>query len=302
MSHALVLALALLADAVFGEPEALWSRVPHPAVMMGKAVGWADRMLNHGNGRIITGALALIGLVALGWVLGCLIAALGWWAELIMAAILLAQRSLVDHVAAVANALHLSLDFGREEVGKIVGRDTSELDETGVARAAIESAAENLSDGVVAPAFWFLLLGLPGLMAYKMVNTADSMIGYRTEKYEEFGKAAARFDDLLNWIPARLTGLMLFLARHRRRGWEIIRRDAPLHRSPNAGWPEAAMAMGLGVALSGPRAYHGEMRDYPYVYPEGARDCGPAEIDEAVISLWRVWGMMLALSLLLFIV
>ncbi|MEJ2020234.1 MAG: cobalamin biosynthesis protein, partial [Maritimibacter sp.] len=176
------------------------------------------------------------------------------------------------------------------------------LDETGVARAAIESAAENLSDGVVAPAFWFLLLGLPGLMAYKMVNTADSMIGYRTEQYEEFGKAAALFDDLLKWSPARLTGLMLFLARHRRGGWEIIRRDAPLHRSPNAGWPEAAMAMGLGVALSGPRAYHGEMRDYPYVYPEGARDCGPAEIDEAVISLWRVWGMMLALSLLLFIV
>ncbi len=302
MSHALVLALALLLDAALGEPEALWSRFPHPAVLMGRAVGWADRMMNHGAGRVITGALALAGLVALGWGLGSLIAALGWLAQLIVAAILLAQRSLVEHVGAVANALHLSLDDGRTEVAKIVGRDTSEMDEAAVARAAIESAAENLSDGVVAPAFWFLLLGLPGMMAYKMVNTADSMIGYRTPEYEAFGKAAARFDDVLNWIPARLTALMLLLARYRRGSWEIVRRDAPLHRSPNAGWPEAAMAVGLGVALSGPRSYHGEIRDYRFVNDEGLHDCGPEEIDDAIQSLWRVWGIMLGLSLLLFIV
>ncbi len=302
MSHALVLALALLLDAAAGEPEALWSRVPHPAVLMGRAVGWADRMMNHGAGRMITGALALAGLVALGWGLGSLIAALGWVAQLIMVAILLAQRSLVEHVGAVANALQLSLEDGRTEVAKIVGRDTSEMDEAAVARATIESAAENLSDGVVAPAFWFLLLGLPGMMAYKMVNTADSMIGYRTPEYEAFGKAAARLDDVMNFIPARLTALMLSLARYRRGSWEIVRRDAPLHRSPNAGWPEAAMAVGLGVALSGPRSYHGEIRDYPFVHDEGLHDCGPEEIDDAVQSLWRVWGIMLGLSLLLFIV
>jgi adenosylcobinamide-phosphate synthase len=302
MSHALVLALALLLDAAAGEPEALWSRVPHPAVLMGRAVGWADRMMNHGAGRMITGALALAGLVALGWGLGSLIAALGWLAQLIMVAILLAQRSLVEHVGAVANALQLSLEEGRTEVAKIVGRDTSDMAEAAVARATIESAAENLSDGVVAPAFWFLLLGLPGMMAYKMVNTADSMIGYRTPEYEAFGKAAARLDDVLNFIPARLTALMLSLARYRRGSWEIVRRDAPLHRSPNAGWPEAAMAVGLGIALSGPRSYHGEIRDYPFVHDEGLHDCGPEEIDDAVQSLWRVWGIMLGLSLLLFIV
>lgn len=302
MSHALILALALLLDAGFGEPEALWRRVPHPAVLMGRAVGWADRKMNHGTGRVVTGVLVLAGLVLLGWELGRLIAMLGWWAELIVAAILLAQRSLVEHVDRVANALHLSLADGRAEVAKIVGRDTSDMDESAVARATIESAAENLSDGVVAPAFWFLLLGLPGMLAYKMVNTADSMIGYRTPNYEDFGKAAARFDDVLNWIPARLTALLLFFTRHQRGGWDLIRRDAPLHRSPNAGWPETAMAVGLGVALSGPRSYHGETRDYPYVYVEGRQACGPAEIDEAVTSLWRVWGAMLGIVLLIVLI
>ena len=210
-----------------------------------------------------------------------------------MAAILLAQKSLVQHVEAVGDALRLSLSQGRRAVAMIVGRDTAALDEPAVARAAIESAAENLSDGVIAPAFWFLIGGLPGILIYKITNTADSMIGHRTPRHEEFGWAAARFDDLLNLIPARLTALLIALAH----GWldpAPILRDAPLHRSPNAGWPEAAMAVVLNVALSGPRSYHGEMREFPWVWPEGRRDIGPDAVDAACAALWRAWALMLA--------
>jgi adenosylcobinamide-phosphate synthase len=176
----------------------------------------------------------------------------------------------------------------------IVGRDTADLDQPAVARAAIESAAENLSDGVIAPALWFLVFGLPGLMLYKITNTADSMIGHRTPRHESFGWAAARLDDLLNLIPARLTALLIALT-HGLTNPRPILRDAPLHRSPNAGWPEAAMAVALNVALSGPRAYHGERREYPWVWPEGRRSPGPADIEAACTALWRAWGAALAL-------
>ncbi|PIE08329.1 MAG: adenosylcobinamide-phosphate synthase [Rhodobacterales bacterium] len=302
MSHALILLFALGLDAAFGEPDALWKRLPHPAVLMGRAVGWTDRMMNHGAGRVITGGLAIGALALLAWGLGAGLATLGWPVELLAAAILLAQRSLVDHVRAVAEALPRSLEEGRRAVAMIVGRDTAHMEAPGVARAVIESAAENFSDGVVAPAFWFLVAGLPGMMLYKMVNTADSMIGYRTPKHEAFGKAAARLDDLLNWIPARLSALLLRFTRHAPGGWRIVTRDAKLHRSPNAGWPEAAMAVGLGVALSGPRSYHGEIRDEPFVNPEGHRDIGAAEIHAAVTSLWRAWGGLAAALALLALV
>lgn len=302
MSHAAILALALALDALMGEPDALWKRVPHPAVLMGRTVDWADRKLNGGKGRLVTGAVTIAVLAGMAWAIGLLLAGLGWWAELVVAAILLAQRSLVDHVRAVADALSLSVDEGRRAVARIVGRDTTDMDEADVARAAIESAAENLSDGVIAPAFWFLLLGLPGMLAYKMVNTADSMIGYRTPEHEQFGKAAARLDDLLNWVPARLTALLLFLSRHHPSGWAVVQRDAKLHRSPNAGWPEAAMAVSLGIALSGPRRYQGKLEEHPFVNETGARDIGPTEIDSAVASLWRAWAAALGLVILIAIV
>ncbi len=194
--------------------------------------------------------------------------------------------------------LRLSLPGGRRAVSMIVGRDTATLDAPGISRAAIESAAENLSDGVIAPAFWFLIAGLPGLMLYKITNTADSMIGHRTPRHEQFGWAAARLDDLLNLIPARLTALLIALTH----GWtdpRPILRDAPLHRSPNAGWPEAAMAVVLNIALSGPRAYHGEMRDFPWVWTEGRRDPGPDQIDAACSALWRTWAAFATLTALL---
>jgi len=219
----------------------------------------------------------------------------------VAAAILLAQRSLVDHVRAVGDALRLSLADGRRTVARIVGRDTTALDRAGVARAAIESAAENLSDGVVAPALAFVVFGLPGLMIYKITNTADSMIGHRTPRHEQFGWAAARFDDLLNWVPARLTAALILLA-HGRFDPAPVLRDGPLHRSPNAGWPEAAMAVVLNVALSGPRSYNGVMTAFPWVWPEGRADPGPDQIDAACSALWRAWAGLLGLACLVALV
>lgn len=287
----------LLLDAAFGEPRWLWSRWPHPAVLMGRAVAALDSAWNHGPSRRLRGVAAVAVLVAGAGALGLGLASLpgGPVWEILLAAVLLAQRSLADHVQAVADALRLSLADGRLMVARIVGRDTAAMDEPAVARAAIESAAENLSDGVVAPAFWFLVAGLPGILIYKAVNTADSMIGHRTPRHEQFGWAAARLDDVLNLIPARLSALLIAAAAWRPDAAAIVLRDAPRHRSPNAGWPEAAMAVALGVAVSGPRSYGGVMTDQPFVHPEGRRDAGPADIDAAVRLLWRVWALMLAL-------
>jgi adenosylcobinamide-phosphate synthase len=302
MSAALLVP-ALLLDAAFGEPHWLWSRLPHPAVIMGRAVGWLDARLNRDENRKAKGVFALLVLVVGAGLTGAVIAALpdGGLLEVLVAAILLAQRSLVDHVQAVADALRLSLADGRRMVARIVGRDTTALDEAGVARAAIESAAENLSDGVVAPALAFLVFGLPGLMIYKITNTADSMIGHRTPRHEQFGWAAARFDDLLNWVPARLTAALILLS-HGRFDPAPVLRDGPLHRSPNAGWPEAAMAVVLNVALSGPRSYNGVMTDFPWVWPEGRANPGPDQIDAACSALWRAWAGLLGLACLIALV
>jgi len=288
------LLLAMLLDAATGEPRWLWSRVPHPAVVMGRAVAALDSRLNTGRHRRARGILALAILVAGAIATGAALAALGPLAEILAAAILLAQRSLADHVAAVAHGLRTSLHDGRHAVAAIVGRDTKGMDAPATARAAIESAAENLSDGVIAPVFWFAVAGLPGMLAYKAINTADSMIGYRTPRHAEFGWAAARTDDLVNLIPARLTALLLRAFGHGRPAQ--IAGDARLHRSPNAGWPEAAMARALGIALAGPRSYEGTPTDFPWVNPTGRRDAGPADIDRAVALLWRAWALALALA------
>ena len=299
----MTLILGLLLDAMMGEPRWLWSRLPHPAVLMGRAVGWIDARANHGADRRAKGALAF-GLLCLAFIaLGLALAAIpGHVVDVVVLAVLLAQRSLVDHVRFVATALRQSLPAGRSAVAQIVGRETKALDEPAVARAAIESAAENLSDGVIAPAFWFAVAGLPGLLLYKITNTADSMIGHRTPRHEEFGWAAARFDDLLNLIPARLTALLIWATAPRRKALPAIMAEAPRHRSPNAGWPEAAMAQVLGIALSGPRTYDGQRRDYPFVNADGRRMIGPADIDNACAVLWRSWalGVFAVLILTLF--
>ena len=297
------LTLALILDAVFGEPQAIWSRAPHPAVLMGRALSWADTRLNRGRSRRLKGVVVIGALNMAMVAIGLALAALpGPVAEILVAAVLLAQNSLAAHVRAVAEAMDDGIEAARDAVARVVGRDTAGLDEAAVARAAIESAAENFSDGVVAPAFWFALFGLPGILVYKLTNTADSMIGYRSEKHAEFGWAAARLDDLLNWVPARLSAVFIMLAASKPGAWAFIRRDAPLHRSPNAGWPEAAMAVALNAGLSGPRTYDGETRDYPWVYPEGRRRIGAQAIGAAVRILWRSWALLLTLSLPLWLV
>ncbi|MES0864448.1 adenosylcobinamide-phosphate synthase CbiB [Ruegeria sp. SCPT10] len=295
MSIAFVLACAMVLDAALGEPDWLWSRVRHPAVIMGKAVATLDKTLNHDRYRRLKGVGALILLIGLAGLLGWALAQLGPVAEGVICAILMAQNSLVSHVRAVGNGLQQSVEAGRAKVAMIVSRDTTNMTEAQIARSAIESAAENLSDGVIAPAFWFLIGGLPGLLIYKIVNTADSMIGYRTEKHRAFGWASARFDDLLNLIPARLTCLMIIALSGQWSRWSEIIADARRHISPNAGWPEAAMARALNIALAGPRSYDGQLRDLAWVNGNAEREIGAEEIFRACTILWRVWGLALGL-------
>ena len=293
----LSLTAALILDALLGEPRWLWSRVTHPVVLMGKTIGWGDRLLNTGTARRLKGlafiVAAAMSVFGLGWAIAALPLGAVW--EILIAAVLIAQRSLVDHVRAVADGLRQGLAEGRAAVAMIVGRETADMDAPAIARAAIESAGENFSDGVIAPAFWFAVFGLPGILIYKLVNTADSMIGHRTPRHEAFGWAAARFDDVLNWIPARLTAALIALAHRGPAAWQSAWQEGPLHRSPNAGWPEAALARVLDVAVSGPRSYGGQAEDHAFVNAAGRRDIGPDEIDAACDALWRSWVVFLTI-------
>jgi adenosylcobinamide-phosphate synthase len=289
-SESLLLSLAL--DAVFGDPEALNRRQLHPVQLIGRVIAWVDARFNRESDtpgrRRNSGAWTAAGLLAGALILGHLVQTLllalplGWLSLAVVMSTLIAQRSLYEHVAAVASGLETGgLGGGRLAVSRIVGRDPEALDQAGVSRAAIESLAENFSDGVVAPVFWAALLGLPGLLAYKVINTADSMIGHKSPRHLHFGWAAARLDDLLNLIPARLSGLIVCAASWLLPGadplgaWRAMRRDARHHRSPNAGWPEAAFAGALGLAIAGPRVYHGELVDDHWMN-EGGRPHGAA--------------------------
>ena len=294
-----VLMLALALDAAFGGIRPVFRYLPHPVAVMGAGVGWFDRRLNREKrswrARAVRGAVAalvMVGLSALaGWGMAALARALpyGWLLELLAVTVLLAQRSLFVHVHAVARGLvREGADGGRAAVRHIVGRDTASLDGHGVARAAIESLAENFADGVVAPVFWYALLGLPGLVAYKCVNTMDSMIGHRTERHAAFGATAARLDDAVNAIPARLAGVLIAAAAafapavRPARAFKVMLRDAGKHRSFNAGWPEAAMAGALGVALAGPRRYGGEAVADPWIGDEFDARAGVWDIHRAL--------------------
>lgn len=294
---ALLLPFALLLDAAMGDPDWLWRRLPHPVVLMGRLIGWLDRTLNHGasdRAKRLAGVVALVSVMAAS---GLAAAALHWlcvWhpvgaaVEVLAVSILLAQRSLYDHVRRVYAAFgEGGLAAAREAVSHVVGRDPHALDTSGICRAAIETTAENFSDGVAAPAFWYLVAGLPGIAIYKAVNTADSMIGHRSSRYMAFGWAAARLDDVLNFLPARLSGAFSVLASPLIGGsignaWRIMLRDAHLHRSPNAGWPEAATAGALRLAIAGPRVYAtGPVFD-PYVNDEGRKDLHPKDIADTL--------------------
>ncbi len=309
----LLLAAGLAIDAWFGDMPALFARIPHPIVLAGRVIAFFDRKLNreirsHESRRargIITVGVLVGSAAALGWSIEqlCRGSVAGAVIEILLIAILVAQRSLFDHVAAVARALATGgLPAGREAVRHIVGRDPASLDAHGVARAAIESLAENFSDGVVAPVFWYLLLGLPGLFAYKMANTLDSMIGHQTPHYRSFGWAAARFDDFANLAPARISGVLIAAAAlfardgQPSRAVAIMLRDGRKHRSPNAGWPEGAMAGALGLALAGPRRYAEGVVADPWV-GEGTARAAPADIARALVLYKNAclieWGLVI---------
>lgn len=304
MGFAGAMAVAMAVDALSGWPSWLFARIGHPVTWLGRLISAIDAAWNRDSdppafrrAAGVAGALVVIALsVALGWMLQSL---LPWgWIEIVLVGVLawplVALRSLHDHVAAVATPLHAGdIVAAREAVSRIVGRDPATLDEAGIARAAIESLAENASDGIVAPVFWGALFGLPGILGYKAINTLDSMIGHRSERHEAFGWAAARIDDVANFIPARLTGfLFVLLAARRSEALSCMTRDARRHRSPNAGWPEAAMAGALGVRLSGPRIYHGSATDEPWLN-EGARDPLAADISQG-LTIYRRAMLLLA--------
>ncbi|TCH98167.1 cobalamin biosynthesis protein CobD [Roseococcus sp. SYP-B2431] len=291
-----VLLIALLVEAAFGYPDRILRIIGHPVIWMGRLISALDGRLNRPalefSQRRTLGILALaILFVAAGLGGDVTQTVLGVVLTGVVASSLLAQRSLHAHVERVAAALETGgIEAGREAVSHIVGRDPQSLDEAGVARAAIESLAENFSDGVVAPAFWIGMGGLPGGAIYKAVNTADSMIGHRSEKYLAYGWASARLDDLLNLPASRLSAVLItaaacVLGLDWRGAWRAVRRDARHHRSPNAGWPEAAMAGALGLALAGPRAYGGVVVEDGFM-GDGRREAGAADI-RAALRLFR---------------
>lgn len=304
--------LALAIEAGAGYPNALFRRIGHPVTWTGALIAALDRGLNREADsfalRRSKGALALAALLVIAVGSGALIERaalalpLGWIALAVVASSLLAQRSLHAHVAAVAEALAISVEDGRTAVAKIVGRDVSALDESGVARAAIESLAENFSDGVVAPALWLAVFGLPGALAYKAVNTADSMIGHKSARYLAFGWAAARCDDLMNVLPARAAAGLLTVGALAVSGASPAKalvaawRDAPKHASPNAGWPEAAAAGALGLKLGGPRSYGGAEAVEGACLGDGRREADAADIRRA-LSLYEISTATLWFSL-----
>jgi adenosylcobinamide-phosphate synthase len=289
---------ALAFDALIGDPNWLWRRPGHPVAWIGTFIGHLDRTLNREcwsqRRRKSAGIVSSVIIVAIAGSVGLLVQTTvqtlpaGNVALALIASVFIAQRSLYQHVAKVRSAFaECGLAGARGSVSMIVGRDPDLLDEAGVCRAAIESCAENFSDGVVAPVFWLALLGLPGLIAYKAINTADSMIGHRTERHESFGWAAARLDDLVNLIPARLSALLLAIAAPMAGGsvntsLRVVKRDASKHRSPNAGWPESAMAGALGLALAGPRRYAEHVVDDPFLNAEATKEAVPDDIDRAL--------------------
>jgi adenosylcobinamide-phosphate synthase len=313
--------LALTIEAAAGYPQPLFAAIGHPVTWIGALIDWCEEAWNHprlsfawrrANGVVtltlvlaltiaVTAGLEFVAGNSLPWAVGTLLLGL-------LASTLIAQRSLDEHVRAVADGLETGgIEVGRAAVAEIVGRDTREIDESAVSRAAIESLAENFSDGVVAPVFWLAVAGLPGGAAYKAINTADSMIGHKSERYMAFGWASARLDDLVNLPASRLAAFWLVAAAgllaecSSRAAWMTVRRDARHHRSPNAGWPEAAMAGALGLSLAGPRAYGGVMVEDAFM-GDGRREATAQDIRAALALYRRADVIMIALVALIAII
>ncbi|KQW28633.1 cobalamin biosynthesis protein CobD [Rhizobium sp. Root274] len=321
MIHLVLLFFALVLDRIIGDPPWLWRQVPHPVVIFGKGIDAFERRLNGKGftpeGRRLNGVLTILALLLLAVVTGAILSQLasrlglvGLLLEIVVVAVFLAQKSLGDHVLAVAEGLRSDgLAGGRRAVAMIVGRDPNTLDQSGVCRAAIESLSENFADGVVAPVFWYALAGLPGLLAYKMLNTADSMIGHKNERFLEFGWASARLDDLANWPAARLSALLIAAAAAirlkpaaGRRSMSAALRDSGLHRSPNSGWPESAMAGALDLQLAGPRVYGGVRVSEPMMYAAGRPAATLPDILTGVCVFYTACSLLAALTALVALV
>ena len=310
MINPIALLIGWLMDLVFGDPE----RLPHPIVWFGKMIAFGEKRLNHGSHRKLKGGMMAVGLIALvfavTWLLRYLILSIS--PSLILSISLdsiivfycLAGTTLIREVREVFLALDRSLEEGRAQVARIVGRDTSELSAQEVRTAALETLAENLSDGVIAPLFWLLLLGTPGMLAYKMVNTLDSMIAYHTERYLQFGSVAAHIDDVANYIPARLTALLMILpyviVHCSLSIVNFVRKYARCHASPNSGYPEAALAGILDCRFGGPHKYFGEVFDKPYI-GENDRQLTTADMKTAVRINRTAEILMIAILLIVLI-
>ena len=308
MTISISIIIGWLADKIWGDP----SRLPHPVVYFGKAIAWGEHRMNSGLHRRLKGGVLAITLILLTFLimwglLGLLRPitigplSLATVLEAIMVFYCLAGTTLIREVKEVFKALDRSLEDGRKQVARIVGRDTSTLDAQEIRKAALETLAENLSDGVIAPLFWLILLGVPGMLTYKMVNTLDSMIGYRTERYRLFGTVAARIDDVANWLPARITALLMALVgvflqpkgSTRKSLPQLLRfifRYGPCHASPNSGWPEAALAGTLSCRFGGPHIYFGELIDKPYI---GDHDRELTAADAAIACKVNLWAEIL---------
>ena len=306
--------LSLAVERWLGYPAPLLRLIGHPVMWFGRLITLLESASFRGTRtaeqKRLAGIVSVVLLVAAA-VLPCLLVQAilrsfpgGWLVEMLLATSFLAQKELGRAVATVATGLRQSLAAGREAVSHVVGRDPQVLGEAGVAGAAIETLAESTSDGVVAPWFWLVLFGLPGIAAYKAINTADSMIGHRNERYRDYGWAAARLDDLVNLVPARLTALMVVVAcffvpnASPGNAWKAAWRDAGKHKSPNAGWPEAAFAGALRISLGGPRAYDGEVVDLPAM-GDGTRALASAHIEWALVLYRATLNVLLGFSAVL---
>jgi len=307
MAHYLIPILPLLigwgADLLFGDPEHL----PHPIVWFGKFISFGEHHLNKGSYRRLKGAFLGIGLVlliyavtwGLVWLCGSIHISLKTAVEGLLIFYCLAGTTLIREVRDVFRALDCSLEEGRVQVARIVGRDTSELSAQEIRTAALETLAENLSDGVIAPLFWYALLGVPGMMAYKMVNTLDSMVGYHSERYLQFGCIPARVDDLANYIPARLTALLMILVAGKLDLWRFVWKYGPQHASPNSGYPESALAGILDCRFGGPHYYFGELFDKPYI-GTNARPLTTTDMEMAVkVNRWAEIVMVVLVALVI---
>lgn len=302
MDVALPLLVGVLMDCVLGDPMGL----PHPVVGYGRLISFFEHRWNHGQNRKLKGMLMTVllvaGVAAVVWGVLVMARTLSVWLEVVLSAVLvfycLAGKTLIDEVQAVFRETDVSLERGRKQVARIVGRDTSELTAQEVRIAALETLAENLSDGVVAPLFWYMVAGVPGMMAYKMVNTLDSMVGYKNERYRDFGCFAARLDDVANYIPARLTALLMVLVSGRWSLLAFVKRYGRQHASPNSGYPESALAGILDCRFGGPHVYFGQVVDKPWI-GENCRAVNTADMQVAVAVNRRVEAVLLLVYFLI---